>query len=69
MSSMNVFRTVKQCSTCSKWAGQRTIDMGANYVVVVDVSLKGACLYPGRGRPEWYHTHTCEKFDKWGALR
>ena len=61
---------VKLCVTCSLWGGPREFDTPSRLLVVVEKgSDKGICAGGGLDGFQVAAVQSCDKFQKWPALR
>jgi len=58
----------KQCCTCEKWAGGRTLDAHRTFIEARDELEQGECVGGPWDRNKTYANHQCDGWIKWGQI-
>lgn len=62
---------MKLCVTCARWGGQRSAgqNVPAYFVDVIDDRAKGVCYGGGYRNMPMLPTATCQRYEKWVAIK
>jgi hypothetical protein len=68
MRENRLFGSIKVCGTCALWGGARATDP-LRATARFDMDQKGECLGGGFNRAKMAPMATCNKWQRWPALR